>query len=90
MKLPIPHTELAVLLGLLFLILEILHSSFIFFGFAIGAFFVALLYFIGFAPSTTTVMMSFTVTSVLAFLVLRKLLKGKDDTKIADKDINQY
>lgn len=82
--------EYAILIGFGFLIIDIVTTSFIFSGFAIGAFSTAILYYLVNAPEISTVIMCFTVFSTPTFFLFRRVLRRNDDTKVADKDINQY
>ena len=82
--------EYAILIGFGFLIIDIVTTSFIFSGFAIGAFSTAILYYLVIDPKISTVITCFTVFSTPSFFLVRRVFRSYDDTKVADKDINQY
>lgn len=84
------NLEYAILIGFGFLIVDIVTSSFIFSGFAIGAFSTALLYFLVKDPEISTVIVCFTIFSLPSFFLIRRTFRKNDDTKVSDEDINQY
>jgi membrane protein implicated in regulation of membrane protease activity len=84
------NLEYAILIGFVFLIVDIVTSSFVFSGFAIGAFSTAILFFLVKDPEIATVITCFTIFSLPSFFLFRRKFRKNDDTKITDKDINQY
>lgn len=84
------NLEYAILIGFVFLIVDIVTSSFVFSGFAIGAFSTAILFFLVKDPEIATVITCFTIFSLPSFFLFRHKFRKNDDTKITDKDINQY
>lgn len=74
------------LLGIFFLLVEIIHYGFIFFFFGISAFIVAILTWLGITDSLTFQLLIFISTSLLSLFVLRNKLsivfKGKISRKL--------
>lgn len=79
---------LAAALGLA--ILEIIAPGFIFLGFAIGAAMVALLVLLPLGLGLVALLVIFAATSLIAWIVLRRLFRSADDqTRIFHEDINK-
>jgi membrane protein implicated in regulation of membrane protease activity len=88
-------TELAgtwwawVILGFALGVLEILVPGFIFLGFAIGAVVTGALVGFGLPASVPALVLIFAVVSVVAWLVLRRVVGVRDgQVKVWDRDIN--
>jgi membrane protein implicated in regulation of membrane protease activity len=78
-----------VVLGFLLGILEIIAPGYIFLGFAIGAVLTGALAALGLTTSLPLLLLVFAVASVIAWLVLRKVMGVRDgQVKIWDRDIN--
>ena len=78
-----------VVLGFLLGILEIIAPGYIFLGFAIGAVLTGALAALGLTTSLPLLLLVFAVASVVAWLVLRKVMGVRDgQVKIWDRDIN--
>lgn len=79
---------LAAALGLT--ILEILVPGFIFLGFAIGAALVALLVLLPLNLGLTALLALFTLLSLAAWVILRRLFRAPDDqSRVIREDINK-
>jgi inner membrane protein len=88
-------TELAgtwwawVILGFALGVLEILVPGFIFLGFAIGAVVTGVLVGVGVPAGLSAMILIFAVVSVLAWLVLRRVVGVREgQVKVWDRDIN--
>ena len=78
-----------VVLGFALGVLEILAPGYIFLGFAIGAVLTGALAALGLTTSLPLLLLVFAVASVIAWLVLRKVMGVRDgQVKIWDRDIN--
>ncbi|NGM44324.1 hypothetical protein G5B31_02095 [Rhodobacter sp. SGA-6-6] len=78
-----------VVLGFLLGILEIIAPGYIFLGFAIGAVLTAVVAALGLTTSLPLLLLIFAVASVVAWLVLRKVMGVREgQVKIWDRDIN--
>jgi inner membrane protein len=78
-----------VILGFALGVLEVLAPGFIFLGFAIGAVVTGVLVGIGIPAGPTALILIFAVVSVLAWLVLRRVVGVREgQVKIWDRDIN--
>ena len=78
-----------VVLGFLLGILEIFAPGYIFLGFAIGAVLTGALAALGLTTSLPLLLLVFAVASVVAWLVLRKVMGVREgQVKIWDRDIN--
>jgi inner membrane protein len=78
-----------VILGFALGVLEVLVPGFIFLGFAIGAVVTGVLVGIGISASLPALILIFAVTSVLAWLVLRRVVGVREgQVKVWDRDIN--
>lgn len=78
-----------VILGFALGVLEVLVPGFIFLGFAIGAVVTGVLVGIGIPAGPTALILIFAVVSVLAWLVLRRVVGVREgQVKIWDRDIN--
>jgi len=76
--------------ALVLAMLEIVVPGFIFLGFACGAALVALLVLLPVDPGLTALLAIFAGLSLLAWIVLRRLLRRKDDqTRVIHEDINK-
>lgn len=77
--------------ALVLAIAEVLIPAWIFFGFALGAFFLGVLIWVGIASSLTLAwsLVVFAVLSLLAYILLRQIFGiRRGQTKIWDRDIN--
>lgn len=77
--------------ALVLAIAEVLIPAWIFFGFALGAFFLGFLIWVGIASSLTLAwsLVVFAVLSLLAYILLRQIFGiRRGQTKIWDRDIN--
>ena len=78
-----------VVLGFLLGILEIVAPGYIFLGFAIGAVLTGAVAALGLTASLPLLLLIFAVASVVAWLVLRKVMGVREgQVKIWDRDIN--
>ena len=78
-----------VILGFALGVLEVLAPGFIFLGFAIGAVVTGVLVGIGVPAGPTALILVFAVVSVVAWLVLRRLVGVREgQVKVWDHDIN--
>ena len=78
-----------VVLGFLLGILEIIAPGYIFLGFAIGAVLTGVVAALGLTASLPLLLLIFAVASVLAWLVLRRVMGVREgQVKIWDRDIN--
>lgn len=78
-----------VILGFALGVLEVLAPGFIFLGFAIGAVVTGVLVGFGVPAGPTALILIFAVVSVLAWLILRRVVGVRDgQVKIWDRDIN--
>lgn len=78
-----------VVLGFLLGILEILAPGYIFLGFAIGAVLTGVVTVLGLTTSLPVLLLVFAVASVVAWLVLRKVMGVREgQVKIWKRDIN--
>lgn len=78
-----------VILGFALGVLEVLAPGFIFLGFAIGAVVTGLLVGLGIPAGVPALILIFAVVSVVAWLVLRRVVGVRDgQVKIWDRDIN--
>ncbi|MBN8631159.1 MAG: hypothetical protein J0L76_09930 [Rhodobacterales bacterium] len=78
-----------VVLGFALGVLEILAPGFIFLGFAIGAVLTGALVGLGIPAGVPALILIFAVVSVVAWLVLRRVVGVRDgQVKIWDRDIN--
>jgi membrane protein implicated in regulation of membrane protease activity len=78
-----------VILGFALGVLEVLAPGFIFLGFAIGAVVTGVLVGIGVPAGPTALILVFAVVSVVAWLVLRRLVGVREgQVKVWDRDIN--
>jgi inner membrane protein len=78
-----------VILGFALGVLEVLVPGFIFLGFAIGAVATGILVGIGIPAGLPALILIFAVTSVLAWLVLRRVVGVREgQVKVWDRDIN--
>jgi inner membrane protein len=80
-----------IVLGVVLAVLEVMIPGFIFLGFAIGAGITGVLMALGlFAGNVPLAVLVFAVLSVLAFLVLRRVVGvTKSQKKVWTKDINE-
>ncbi|WP_240790279.1 hypothetical protein [Rhodobacter sp. SY28-1] len=78
-----------VILGFALGVLEVLAPGFIFLGFAIGAVVTGVLVGIGVSAGPAALILIFAVVSVLAWLVLRRVVGVREgQVKVWDRDIN--
>jgi membrane protein implicated in regulation of membrane protease activity len=78
-----------VILGFALGVLEVLAPGFIFLGFAIGAVVTGVLVGVGISAGLPALILIFAVISVVAWLVLRKVVGVREgQVKIWDRDIN--
>lgn len=78
-----------VVLGFLLGILEVLAPGYIFLGFAIGAVLTGVVAGLGLTVSLPLLLLVFAVASVVAWLVLRRVMGVRDNqVKIWNRDIN--
>ncbi len=76
--------------ALLLAILEVVVPGFIFLGFAVGAGATGLLLLLPFEPGLALLLSVFAVMSLLAWLVLRRIFRSRDDqSRIIREDINK-
>jgi membrane protein implicated in regulation of membrane protease activity len=79
----------ALLSAFAFMIIEIFTTTFLFAGFAAGAFFLALIFLVG-APPVWLVLVLFGAVSAGSFVAFRRIFRKPDDQRIADDDVNRY
>jgi len=78
-----------VILGFLLGILEVAVPGFIFLGFAVGAILTGAIVGLGISAGATTLLLIFAVTSVVSWIVLRRVVGiRRGQVKIWDRDIN--
>lgn len=78
----------AIAIGLV--ILELIVTGYIFLGFAVGAAFLSIVFFLGFGPSLPVSALLFAVASLVAWIVARKVFGLKNSgVKTFDHDINE-
>jgi inner membrane protein len=78
-----------VILGFALGVLEVMVPGFIFLGFAIGAVLTGILVGLGITAGLPALILIFAVVSVVAWLVLRRVVGVRDgQVKIWDRDIN--
>ncbi|MCU0828817.1 MAG: hypothetical protein MUE52_15810 [Tabrizicola sp.] len=79
-----------VVLGFALGVLEVLAPGYIFLGFAVGAVLTGVLVGLGIAPTSVAgLLLIFSVLSVLAWLILRRLVGVREgQVKVWDRDIN--
>ncbi len=78
-----------VVLGFALGVLEVLAPGYIFLGFAIGAVVAGVVAGIGFTASLPVLVLVFAVASLIAWLVLRRVMGVRENqAKIWDRDIN--
>jgi membrane protein implicated in regulation of membrane protease activity len=82
-------SEFFVILGLCLLVLEIVTSTFLLLGFAIGAFITAALIFMV-QPNLHFILISFGITSLASCYFLRRLFARRGDAHVNENDINRY
>ncbi len=75
--------------ALVLAIIEVLVPALVFMGFAIGAGLLGGLMLVGLiAPSQSMALVWFAVLSLLAYVGLRTVFRGKDSVKVIKRDIN--
>ncbi|MFZ1470831.1 MAG: hypothetical protein WAT09_17915 [Paracoccaceae bacterium] len=78
-----------IVLGFALGVLEVIVPGFIFLGFAIGAVFTGIIAGLGLTGSLPLLVLIFALASVLAWLVLRRVMGVREtQVKIWDRDIN--
>lgn len=82
--------EIALFLGILFLCIEILTSTYISLSFSIGLFGVSIVEVIMGGFSIDRDIFIFLFLTIIAFVGLRKLFGRKGDSVVVKGDINQY
>ncbi len=83
--------KISIIIALLFAIIEITTGTFIFMGFSIGVLVVAIIEFIAGNFSMGREIVVFSISSLIAVIVLRKIFRGKNDqSSLRDDDINMY
>jgi membrane protein implicated in regulation of membrane protease activity len=83
--------KISIIIALLFAIIEITTGTFIFMGFSIGVLIVAIIEFIAGNFSMGREIVVFSISSLIAVIVLRKIFRGKNDqSSLRDDDINMY
>ncbi|MDP4908572.1 MAG: hypothetical protein NWQ00_03535 [Burkholderiaceae bacterium] len=82
--------QITLALALLMVVIEIFTGSFLFLGFGIGLLvLVPIQYFTGEFSLARDVIV-FACSSLIAFVVLRKVFRHKGDTRETKNDVNQY
>lgn len=82
--------QITLALALLMVVIEIFTGSFLFLGFGIGLLvLVPIQYFTGEFSLARDVIV-FACSSLIAFVVLRKVFRHKGDTRETENDVNQY
>jgi len=83
--------QITIILGIVFLILELISFSFIFLGLAAASFVVAIVQYIQGELSVNRDLLIFTISSLIAIVVARKIFKKKSDQQLAtEDDVNQF
>jgi|JI10StandDraft_1071094.scaffolds.fasta_scaffold124181_5 membrane protein implicated in regulation of membrane protease activity len=78
-----------VILGFVLGILEVALPGFIFLGFAVGAILTGVIVGLGITAGATALLLIFAVTSVVSWIVLRRLVGVRQgQVKVWDRDIN--
>ena len=76
--------------GIILVILEVFLPVFWFLGFAVGAMLIGLLLALGIEPSTGWTILLFSIFSLIAWLVIRKVVGvRKGQLHVASKDVNE-
>lgn len=83
------QTGLLIVAGLGMIILEIALPSFLFFGFAIGAFTTAFVVAV-FSPSFPIVLVTFALSSLISFWLLRYVFRRRGDVHDNGEDVNRF
>jgi membrane protein implicated in regulation of membrane protease activity len=82
--------ELTLILAAIVLALEMLTGALVFLSFSVGLFAVAGMEFLFSNFNFSRDILFFAIIAVMTFVGLRLTLRAKGDTKIAEKDINDY
>ncbi len=83
--------QVSIIFGIVFLILEIVTSTFIFLGLGVALFIVAIVQYLLGGLSINRDILIFTISSLAIILAARKIFKKKADQHLAtEDDINQY
>ena len=78
-----------VILGFALGVLEVIVPGFIFLGFAVGAILTGVIVGLGITAGATALLLIFAVTSVVSWIVLRRLVGVRQgQVKVWDRDIN--
>ena len=83
--------QVSIIVGIVFLILEIVTSTFIFLGLGAAFFIVAIVQYLLGGLSINRDILIFTISSLAVILAARKIFKKKTDQHLAtEDDVNQY
>ena len=82
--------QLMVALGIGLLVVEALVPGFVFAGFAIGAFALALLFLAVDASPIALDLVVFALASAGGFFLLRRVFRQREDSRRGDGDVNRY
>jgi len=83
--------QISIIVGILFIIIEMFTLTYIFLGMGIATFAVALIQYLFDGFSFNRDLMIFTIVSAIVILASRKIFKRKSDQSISgEEDVNQY
>lgn len=83
--------QISIIIGISFVIIEMVTLTYIFLGVGIASFAVALVQYLFNGLSFNRDLMIFTIVSAVVIIASRKLFKRKSDQSIsAEDDVNQY
>jgi membrane protein implicated in regulation of membrane protease activity len=83
--------QISIIIGILFIIIEMFTLTFIFLGVGIASFVVALFQYLFDGLSFNRDLIIFTIVSAIVILASRKIFKKKSDQSISSEDdVNQY
>lgn len=82
--------QITLALALLMVVIEIFTGSFLFLGFGVGLVVLAPIYYFTGEFLIGRDAIVFSISSLIAFVVFRKVFHHKGDTQETKKDVNQY
>ncbi len=82
--------QISIIVGISFIIIEMLTLTYIFLGMGIASFAVALIQYLFDGLIFNRDLMIFSIVSAIVILASRKIFKRKSDQSISTDDVNQY
>ena len=83
--------QISIIVGILFIIIEMFTLTYIFLGMGIASFAVALVQYLFDGMSFNRDLMIFAIVSAIVILASRKIFKRKSDQSVStENDVNQY